>query len=73
MYDLRDEREFKAYNELLREDGHTLRIVDTQHKYVSEKVTFDRTGAELDRIPEKYYVIVTYRKKPEAPARKPEA
>lgn len=61
MYDLRDGREFRAYNALLREDGHTLRVIDTQHKYVSEKVTFDRNGAELDRTPEKYYAIVTYR------------
>lgn len=64
MYDLRDEREMRAYNALLQQDGHKLRVLDTTDKYVAEKVTFDRNGIELDRTPEKYYIVVTYRLKP---------
>lgn len=66
MYDLRESREMRAYNELQREDGHTLRITDTKEKYVPEKVMYDKNGLELDRLPEKYYVIVQYRHRPGA-------
>src|SRR5665213_2255942 len=66
MYDLRESREMRAYNALLRHDGHTLRIIDTDYKHVAEKVSFDKNGLELDRIPEKYYAVVTYRHRPGA-------
>lgn len=64
IYDLRDEFELRAYNALLQAEGHSIKITDTDTKYVQEKVTFDRNGVELDRVAEKYLVTVKYRVRP---------
>lgn len=66
VFDLRDSSDLTAYNALLAADGHTIRVTDTDTKYVQEKATFDRNGIELDRIPEKYLTLVTFKVRPGA-------